>query len=111
MNIEHLMCRVRRPGHRQRVCRPVGAGSADHGRLGRSRSCSCCSRRDSEQTAPKRFIRIRKPVEVRDGDKVARFEPHDGFRIGFTVVFDHPAIPAAQSRAESTSPRLPTSRK
>src|SRR5262245_48959345 len=54
----------------------------------------------SEQNAPKRFIRTRKPIEVRDGDKVARFEPHDGFRIGFTVVFDHPAIPAAQSRAE-----------
>jgi UDP-3-O-[3-hydroxymyristoyl] N-acetylglucosamine deacetylase len=53
-----------------------------------------------EQEAPKRFIRVRRPVEVREGDKIARFEPHDGFRIGFTVVFDHPAIPAAQSRAE-----------
>ena len=53
-----------------------------------------------EQEAAKRFIRIKHPVEVRDGDKVARFEPHDGFRIGFTVVFDHPAIPASQSRAE-----------
>jgi UDP-3-O-[3-hydroxymyristoyl] N-acetylglucosamine deacetylase len=53
-----------------------------------------------EQEAPKRFIRIKHPVEVRDGDKIARFEPHDGFRIGFTVVFDHPAIPASQSRAE-----------
>ena len=53
-----------------------------------------------EQDAPKRFIRIKRPVEVRDGDKIARFEPHDGFRIGFTVQFDHPAIPAAQSRAE-----------
>ena len=53
-----------------------------------------------EQDAPKRFIRILKPVEVRDGDKFARFEPHDGFRIGFTVEFDHPAIPASQSRAE-----------
>ncbi|HEY5614272.1 MAG TPA: UDP-3-O-acyl-N-acetylglucosamine deacetylase [Lysobacter sp.] len=54
----------------------------------------------AEQDAPKRFIRIKRPVEVRDGDKIARFEPHDGFRIGFTVQFDHPAIPAAQSRAE-----------
>ena len=54
----------------------------------------------AEQNAPKRFIRIRKPVEVRDGDKVARFEPFDGFRIGFTIEFDHPMIPAAQSRAE-----------
>lgn len=52
-----------------------------------------------EQNAPKRFIRILKPVEVRDGDKTARFEPYDGFRLGFTVEFDHPAIPASRSRA------------
>ena len=52
-----------------------------------------------EQRAPKRFIRILKPVEVRDGDKIARFEPHDGFRLGFTVEFDHPAIPTSRSRA------------
>ncbi|MGQ4584513.1 UDP-3-O-acyl-N-acetylglucosamine deacetylase [Lysobacter sp. F60174L2] len=54
----------------------------------------------AEQEAPKRFIRIKHPVEVRDGDKVARFEPYDGFRLGFTVVFNHPAIPETQSRAE-----------
>jgi UDP-3-O-[3-hydroxymyristoyl] N-acetylglucosamine deacetylase len=54
----------------------------------------------AEQQAPKRFIRITRPVEVRDGDKIARFEPYDGFRLGFTVVFDHPAIPASHSRAE-----------
>ena len=53
----------------------------------------------AEQDAPKRFIRIKHPVEVRDGDKVARFEPFDGFRLDFTVQFDHPAIPASQSRA------------
>ena len=53
-----------------------------------------------EQDAPKRFIRIKRAVEVRDGDKIARFEPHDGFRIGFTVEFKHPAIPASLSRAE-----------
>ena len=53
----------------------------------------------AEQEAPKRFIRIVREVEVREGDKVARFSPHEGFRIGFTVRFDHPAIPASQSRA------------
>jgi len=53
-----------------------------------------------EQDAPKRFIRIKRPIEVRDGDKIARFEPYDGFRLGFTVQFDHPAIPQSQSRAE-----------
>jgi UDP-3-O-[3-hydroxymyristoyl] N-acetylglucosamine deacetylase len=53
-----------------------------------------------EQAAAKRFIRIKRTVEVREGDKVARFEPYDGFRLGFTVEFDHPAIPSSQSRAE-----------
>ncbi len=54
----------------------------------------------AEQAAPKRFIRIIRPLEVTDGDKVARFEPYDGFKLGFTVKFDHPMIPASQSRAE-----------
>jgi UDP-3-O-[3-hydroxymyristoyl] N-acetylglucosamine deacetylase len=54
----------------------------------------------SEQAAAKRFIRIKRPLEVRDGDKVARFEPYDGFRLGFTIQFDHPMIPSTQSRAE-----------
>src|SRR3989339_852049 len=54
----------------------------------------------AEQNAAKRFIRIRKTVEVRDGDKFARFEPYEGFRIGFTVAFNHPAIPTSLSRAE-----------
>ena len=53
-----------------------------------------------EQGAPKRFIRITRPVEVRDGDKIARFEPYDGFRLGFTIDFRHPAIPTTRSRAE-----------
>ncbi|MFN3703202.1 UDP-3-O-acyl-N-acetylglucosamine deacetylase [Thermomonas sp.] len=53
-----------------------------------------------EQPAPKRFIRILRPLEVRDGEKFARFEPYDGFRLRFTVKFDHPAIPDALSRVE-----------
>ncbi|SIP90054.1 UDP-3-O-acyl-N-acetylglucosamine deacetylase [Solilutibacter tolerans] len=53
----------------------------------------------AEQDAPKRFIRILGEVEVREGDKWARFTPHDGFRLDFTVEFNHPAIPAAQSSA------------
>lgn len=52
-----------------------------------------------EQGAPKRFIRIKRAVEVREGDKIARFEPYDGFRLGFTIEFNHPAIPTTQSRA------------
>ena len=43
-----------------------------------------------EQGTPKRFIRVVAAVDVRDGDKWARFTPHDGFRLDFTVDFPHP---------------------
>jgi UDP-3-O-[3-hydroxymyristoyl] N-acetylglucosamine deacetylase len=45
-----------------------------------------------EQDAPKQYVRIKQPVEVRDGDKWARFTPHNGFRIEFTIDFDHPVF-------------------
>ena len=45
-----------------------------------------------EQRAPKRFIRILERVEVRDGDKWARFEPYDGFRVNFEIEFNHPTF-------------------
>jgi len=35
-----------------------------------------------EQSRPKRFIRIKRTVTVEDGDKFARFEPYEGFRVG-----------------------------
>lgn len=44
----------------------------------------------AEQNKPKKFIRIKKPLEVRDGDKWVRFEPFDGFKVTFTIDFDHP---------------------
>ena len=45
-----------------------------------------------EQPAAKRFIRVRKAVEVRDGDKLARLEPYFGFKLSFTIDFRHPAV-------------------
>ena len=45
-----------------------------------------------EQPAPKRFLRIKSPVEVREGDKWARFEPFEGFKLSFSIEFDHPAF-------------------
>ncbi|WP_459949896.1 UDP-3-O-acyl-N-acetylglucosamine deacetylase [Denitratisoma sp. agr-D3] len=45
-----------------------------------------------EQNAPKKFIRVKKAVEVREGDKWAKLEPHDGFRLSFSIVFNHPAV-------------------
>jgi UDP-3-O-[3-hydroxymyristoyl] N-acetylglucosamine deacetylase len=45
-----------------------------------------------EQDAPKRYLRVVAPVEVREGDKWARFEPFDGFRLDFTIDFPHPVF-------------------
>ncbi|MHB9118272.1 MAG: UDP-3-O-acyl-N-acetylglucosamine deacetylase [Burkholderiales bacterium] len=45
-----------------------------------------------EQAAAKRFIRIKKAVRVEAGDKWAGFEPHNGYRLKFTIAFDHPAL-------------------
>jgi len=45
-----------------------------------------------EQDAPKRFLRILAPVEVKDGDKWARFDPFNGFRLDFTIDFPHPVF-------------------
>ncbi len=45
-----------------------------------------------DQDAPKRFIRIKEKVMVDDGDKWARFEPFDGFKVTFTIDFVHPAF-------------------
>jgi UDP-3-O-[3-hydroxymyristoyl] N-acetylglucosamine deacetylase len=52
-----------------------------------------------EQNRAKRFIRIKRPIEVRDGDKYARFTPYDGFKVEFTIDFDHPAFNARSKRA------------
>jgi UDP-3-O-[3-hydroxymyristoyl] N-acetylglucosamine deacetylase len=45
-----------------------------------------------EQDRPKRYLRIKAPVEVRDSDKWARFEPFDGFKLDFTIDFPHPVF-------------------
>jgi len=45
-----------------------------------------------EQRAAKRFLRIRQTVEVTDGDKWARFDPYEGFKLSFSIVFNHPVF-------------------
>ncbi|HKK06092.1 MAG: UDP-3-O-acyl-N-acetylglucosamine deacetylase [Gammaproteobacteria bacterium] len=53
-----------------------------------------------EQNAPKRFIRIKRAVTVEDGDKWVRFEPFDGFKVAFTIEFDHPVFTGRGQTAE-----------
>ncbi len=58
----------------------------------------------TEQEAAKQFIRVLKPVEVREGqgkqEKWARLEPHHGFRLKFFIEFNHPAIDGTGQTAE-----------
>ncbi len=45
-----------------------------------------------EQSAAKKFMRIKKSVEIRDGDKWVRFEPYNGYKLCFTINFAHPVF-------------------
>ena len=56
------------------------------------------------QAAPKRFIRVLKPVEVRQGEganvKWARLGPYEGYKLSFEIDFDHPAVDSTGQRVE-----------
>jgi UDP-3-O-[3-hydroxymyristoyl] N-acetylglucosamine deacetylase len=52
-----------------------------------------------QQDAPKRFIRVKKSVLVEDGDKWARFDPFEGFKVNFEIEFDHPIFKRRLQRA------------
>ena len=52
-----------------------------------------------EQEAPKRFLKLKQSVAVSDGDKWARLEPYDGFRLSFHIDFDHPLVKATGQTA------------
>lgn len=45
-----------------------------------------------EQDSPKRYLRIKRAIRVEDGDKWAAFEPYEGFKVTFTIDFEHPAF-------------------
>ncbi|KTD46816.1 UDP-3-O-acyl-N-acetylglucosamine deacetylase [Legionella taurinensis] len=52
-----------------------------------------------EQSAAKRFIRILKPIRVEDKDKYVQFLPYNGYKISFTIDFDHPAFNGRPQKA------------
>jgi UDP-3-O-[3-hydroxymyristoyl] N-acetylglucosamine deacetylase len=52
-----------------------------------------------EQNAPKSFIRIKQKVKVKEGDKWACFEPFEGFKVAFSIEFDHPVFNAHSKTA------------
>ncbi len=54
----------------------------------------------AEQAAPKKFIRVLKTVEAREGDKWARFEPYNGFRMDFSIAFNHPVFQQSSQRIQ-----------
>ena len=52
-----------------------------------------------EQACAKRFIRIKKRVVAEEGDKYALFEPYEGFKVSFTIDFDHPVFRSCNQTA------------
>ncbi len=53
----------------------------------------------AEQESAKQFIRIKREVTVRDEDKFATFLPFDGFKVTFTIDFDHPVFKGRSQKA------------
>ncbi len=53
-----------------------------------------------EQAAAKRYIRVLKTVEIEEGDRRVRLEPFDGFKVAFSIEFDHPVFDPARSHVE-----------
>ncbi|MBV9359824.1 MAG: UDP-3-O-acyl-N-acetylglucosamine deacetylase, partial [Betaproteobacteria bacterium] len=53
-----------------------------------------------EQQVPKRFLRVTRSVEVKDGDKWARLDPFDGYKLSFSIEFRHPVIERSTQSVE-----------
>ncbi|MGI9228368.1 MAG: UDP-3-O-acyl-N-acetylglucosamine deacetylase [Gammaproteobacteria bacterium] len=53
-----------------------------------------------QQPEVKKFLRIKRHLRIEKDDKWAEFEPFDGFKIGFTIDFSHPAFQAQHCSVE-----------
>ncbi|MCE2721656.1 MAG: UDP-3-O-acyl-N-acetylglucosamine deacetylase [Burkholderiales bacterium] len=53
-----------------------------------------------EQAPAKKYIRVKKVVELKDRDKLVRLEPHNGFKLKFSIAFDHPVFQGRQNEVE-----------
>ena len=53
-----------------------------------------------EQSAPKKFIRIKRHIKINDGDKWANLSPYSGFKVKFTIDFDHPVMQSSTQSEE-----------
>ncbi|WP_025821043.1 UDP-3-O-acyl-N-acetylglucosamine deacetylase [Shewanella marina] len=54
----------------------------------------------AEQAAAKKYLRIKRTIRVEDGDKWAELRPYQGFKVNFTINFDHPEIARSQQHME-----------
>jgi len=54
----------------------------------------------AEQAAPKRYVRVLKEVTIEQGDKRVRLEPYNGFKLAFSIEFNHPVFAATRSQVE-----------
>lgn len=65
---------------------PIMDGSADHF------TCLIINAGIKELNSAKKFIKIKKTIKIKDGDKWVKIKPYNGFFLDFTISFDHPAI-------------------
>jgi UDP-3-O-[3-hydroxymyristoyl] N-acetylglucosamine deacetylase len=53
-----------------------------------------------EQAAAKKYIRVKKDIELQDKDKLVRLSPYEGYKLKFTIAFDHPVFHERQNEIE-----------
>ena len=90
--VEHLMSALAGVGIDNLYVDVSGAGNPDHGRQRGALRVPAAIGGHRRAAASKRYIRVVDTVEVTEGDKWARFEPFNGFKLDFTIDFPHPVF-------------------
>ena len=60
-----------------------------------------------EQARPKKYLRLKKALEIRNQDKLVRLEPFDGFKVRFSIAFDHPVFHGRRNEVEIDFAEMP----
>ena len=105
--VEHVLAALSRPRRRQRDGRDRRPGSADHGRQRRAVRRGNRPGRPRTLVAPRRYIKVLKPIRVAEGDAFGELAPiARGFRIEVEIDFDHPLIGRQQIVAVDVEPDM-----
>ncbi len=91
--VEHLLAALDRARHRQRHRRAEHAGSADHGRQRAPFVYLILNEAGVKKlTAPRRYLKVLRPISLTQGDKRIALYPSDHFKVTYSISFDHPLL-------------------